>query len=542
MDAIFARADQATLPGAAVAIAVEGVPVYRKGFGLANMELPAPLTPSMRMRIGSTTKHFAVLAYLLLCEEGKAGIDDEIGVHLPEIHEISRHVTVRQLMSHTSGLRDYLDISMQFQGVGRPISDAQMLAAYRTVNHVNCEPQTQWNYNNGGYVMLSIAIERLCGAPFDQVLRKRILDPVGMRDTMLRRWDSDFVENSATLHTCDAKGNFSRTYMGMELSGAGGMVSTMDDMLRWLRHMDAPKVGSTHTWALMREPQRLVNGTSTAYGLGLRIERHRGVNIVHHRGGVLGGNSQMLKVPAAALDISIAVNRSDLDASALTLDVVDACIEGLDPLANSPPPVLRTGTFVSRKTGRVAELSVAAGVQMMSLDGSLPMVLSEGPDGLLRPPETESRQRTVAPSEGARPHTVALDDYGSVDMLQLLEIDKAVPERAVEGIFEAVELGMTVQIVDTPSGPSMTSSGPYGSNRFALSARGAGIWVANSVGAYAELSGILTFAEDGSEFFFSTERTISLAFRRVGGLTVRDIHLPLEPQVADASRVAGQVS
>jgi D-aminopeptidase len=102
IDAIFAVVDQCHLPGAAVGIAIDGKPVYRKGFGLANMELPFVLSPSVRMRIYSTTKHFACLAYMLLCEEGRAGIDDPIGKYLPELHPVSRNATMRQLMGHTS--------------------------------------------------------------------------------------------------------------------------------------------------------------------------------------------------------------------------------------------------------------------------------------------------------------------------------------------------------------------------------------------------------------------------------------------------------
>src|SRR5256885_5489535 len=108
--AIFSDLDQCHLPGVAVGIAIGGKPVYRKGFGLASMELPVVLSPSTRMRIGSTSKHFTAFAYMLLCEEGKAGIDDPIGKFLPELHPVARRVTMRQLMGNTGGLRDVCDI------------------------------------------------------------------------------------------------------------------------------------------------------------------------------------------------------------------------------------------------------------------------------------------------------------------------------------------------------------------------------------------------------------------------------------------------
>src|ERR1700758_395772 len=130
IDAIFAAVNQCHLPGVAVGIAIRGRPVYRKGFGLASMELPVVLSPSTRMRIYSTTKHFTCLAYMLLCEEGKADIDDPIGKYVPELHSIARGVTAGQLMGNTSGLRDVYDIGYQFSGTGKRVTSAQLLALY----------------------------------------------------------------------------------------------------------------------------------------------------------------------------------------------------------------------------------------------------------------------------------------------------------------------------------------------------------------------------------------------------------------------------
>src|ERR1700678_483044 len=116
IDRIFEEVNQCELPGVAVGVAIGGKCVYRKGFGLANMELPISLSPAMRMRIGSTTKHFTSLAYLLLCEEGRAGLDDQLRTYFPELHPVTHNVTMRQLMGQMSGLRDAHDISWQFSG------------------------------------------------------------------------------------------------------------------------------------------------------------------------------------------------------------------------------------------------------------------------------------------------------------------------------------------------------------------------------------------------------------------------------------------
>ena len=205
IDAIFAELDQCHLPGAAVGIAIGGQPVYRKGFGLASMELPIMLSPTIRMRIGSTTKHFTCLAYMLLCEEGRAGIDDPVDKHLPELHLVAHQVTMRQLMGHVSGLRDAHAIAWLFSGMERPVPSDVMLSLYHSVDDVHSAPGTAWMYNNGGYLLLTSAIERIAGQSFEQVLRERIFVPVGMYETMVRRSDDDIVANSAALHAMKRK-------------------------------------------------------------------------------------------------------------------------------------------------------------------------------------------------------------------------------------------------------------------------------------------------------------------------------------------------
>lgn len=120
LDALFAPHDSTHLPGAAVGVALDGVPVYRKAFGLASMEIPAALTPNMRIRIGSTTKHFCCLAFMLLVEEGKARVDDEVRKYVPELGACADGVTIKNLMQHTSGLRCSLDTAFMFAGFGSP--------------------------------------------------------------------------------------------------------------------------------------------------------------------------------------------------------------------------------------------------------------------------------------------------------------------------------------------------------------------------------------------------------------------------------------
>ena len=270
LDKIFEPYNRSDQPGLAVGIAHRGLPIYRRGFGLANAELPVALSPGIRMRIGSTTKHFCCLAIMLLAEDGKLSPGDSVRRHIPELGDWAEPVTLAALMSHTGGVRCSLDIvHMLADGMGRPLPTAAQRKILTDLKSVNFPAGEAWTYSNGGYVLLTEVVERVGGAAFGDFLKERILDPAGLHDTLMRPIDTSCLPNSAALHVRNAQGGFDRGVFGPAIGGEGGIVSTVDDMLRWLAHMDAPKVGSPATWAAMRTPVRLKNGASTGYGFGL---------------------------------------------------------------------------------------------------------------------------------------------------------------------------------------------------------------------------------------------------------------------------------
>lgn len=546
IDAVFAGLNQCQLPGVAVGIALQGKPIYRKGFGLANMELPVLLSPTIRMRIGSVTKHFAAFAYMLLCEEGRAAADDTIGKYLPELHPVTHGVTLRQLMGHTSGLRDASDIRFRFGGFeGRPVSCEELLRLYRTLDDVDTPPGTAWMYNNGGYMILSAIIERITGQDLGQVLRERIFTPIGMTDTLLRRWDTDFVPNSATPHTMNPSGAFEKRYWGLDFAGAGGMVSTVDDLLRWLAHMDAPAVGSARTWTAMKAPHTLANGTSTDYGLGLILGTYRGLKTIHHGGGWIGGNAQLLKVPEAGLDIVIIANRADAFAPVLANKILDSCVADLQPLEEgfkgpthteafallrikgddpvspekpdkaTPAATFVTGAFRSQTSGRVVQLFGKEGRQIVSIDGhDLPYARCA--DGVLRPIPIWSFIKRVVTLKGnpAKPTAIQLSDFGTVDDLGPMDLVTKPDLGKIIGQYRSQSTATDISIYSGETGPRMRTQCPYGSMDYALECLTDGVWRANSVLSIF-LDCILSFDAAHEEFRLSSYNTRMLPFRRV---------------------------
>ena len=516
IDRIFERFDQCQLPGAAVGIVLSGKPVYRKAFGLASMELPVTLSPHMRMRIGSVSKHFTALAFMLLFEEGRATLDAPIGEHLPDLHPAARQVTARHLMGHLSGLRDAHDLAFQFSGTGRNVSSAELLSFYQTLDDVNAAPGVQWNYSNGGYLLLTALIERISGSSLEEFLRERIFEPAGMWDTLLRRQDTDFVPNSATLHMTRLGGGFERSYMGLAFAGEGGIVSTIDDLLRWCAHRDQPTIGTAATWSAMTSPQHLVGGQSTGYGFGLIRGQYRGTETVFHPGGGMGGNAQMLKVPGAHLDVVVIVNRHDAWASELANSILDACLPDLEPSLAVAEQVCATGVFRSKSSGRVIQLGEDHGQQIVTLDGfDWPYV--EEADGVLRPVPIWRfvNQEVHLIGERRRPAAIRFVDCGQADDL---ERDDSGPDANFDelmGVYRSDTTLTTATLARTADGENrLQSRGRFGSVDYRMEPVCRGVWRARPTGALPWLGGWLLFNSQHRGFDFTSLRTWALPFRR----------------------------
>jgi hypothetical protein len=336
-----------------------------------------------------------------------------------------------------------------------------------------------------------------------------------MHDTLLRRFNTDFVPNSATMHMTNASGAFEKTYLATACSGEGGMVSTVDDLLRWLAHMDALVVGSAATWAAMKTPARLLNGTVTDYGLGLMLGRYRGIDIVHHPGGGLGANAQMLKVPAAGLDVVVLVNRQDVSGVDLTYKILDECLPGLEAAPESSAEAALTGVYRSPRTGRVVQLFVKDGKQIVSIDATdLPFERDGG--RALKPTGLTGwlKQLVMLADESAQPASIRLIDFGNEDELVALPPPGRVDVQTIAGRYRSDTTRTDAQIfLADDNSPRLKTNGRFGSVTYELECLASGLWKARSMTAM-RWSALLAFDADAPGFTFTSARTSALPFRR----------------------------
>ncbi|MNX95475.1 D-aminopeptidase [compost metagenome] len=338
-------------------------------------------------------------------------------------------------------------------------------------------------YCNGGYHLLTHVIERISGQRFERFLAERIFEPLGMHDTESVPSDFDIKPGMATLYQAlptGAAGSDAEWRRGIfpveDIGGEGAIVSTVDDMLRWIAHLRGSdkRVGSAASWAQMTAPTVLVDGAVTSYGLGLMRHSYRGVEVVRHGGTVIGGTCQMLTVPAHALDISIMTNGAKTSPRALAWKIVDALLAAHlgPPPAHVPSaerPALMGQPYYSPATGVLVRFGDAEGRLGLSWLGSPPMPLRSelgrlslaSEDSMMAPISI----KTTGLDGDVAPAFITLTVGGSVHRFALM--NTPAPSAAdlapqLEGRYRVPDMDATACIARTGDTLRLHVQGPYG--------------------------------------------------------------------------------
>ena len=336
IDSVFAQFTRAT-PGCAVGLAKDGRTLYTHGYGSANLEYGVPLTDSTVLESGSVAKQFTASAIVLLAQDGKLSLDDDIRKYLPEVPAFGgQRITIRNLLTHTSGLRDQWGL-LGIEGLGPGTQVHSPLTTLDLVAHqkmLNFPPGTEYLYSNTGYALAGLIVQRVSGKPLDEFTRERLFVPLGMNHT---EWRADFtkvVPNRATAYSGSAASGFHQDMPFTNMIGNGGLLSTMSDLLRWNENLDHPSVGGAPYGRALETPMRLVNGRTIAYALGLMIRDHDGVREVGHDGSTAGYRTFLARYPDQHVSVAVWCNDAAANPALLGHRVAD--------LVLSKPPRVAT--------------------------------------------------------------------------------------------------------------------------------------------------------------------------------------------------------
>ncbi|HET7433888.1 MAG TPA: serine hydrolase domain-containing protein [Thermoanaerobaculia bacterium] len=307
LDAIAARYYKPDGPGAAVLVIKDGRTLLRKGYGLADLELRVPVTPDNIFRIGSLTKQFTTVAILQQVQRGNIKLDDAITKYLPNAPVRGKTVTIEHLLTHTSGIPSYTDQPKFWETMREDRKPEELLAIAKDVPP-DFDPGTSWHYDNSGYILLGMLLEKVTGTPYADYMRKQVFEPAGLKHTDYDVNDKVIV-NRAHGYSRSHGEWINAPYISMTTPyAAGALISTVDDLARWNDALAEGKLVDPKLLARAQTSYRLSDGTMTGYGYGWGMRTYEGHRIVEHGGGINGFQSYALAMPDDHIYVVVLAN------------------------------------------------------------------------------------------------------------------------------------------------------------------------------------------------------------------------------------------
>jgi CubicO group peptidase (beta-lactamase class C family) len=517
LDRILEQAGAFPGPGGAAGIVHQGRVVYRQAVGVGSIEQPAPLGPGTRLRLASLSKHMLAFALVKSCEAGLASLDQPLRRTVPDLHPRVGKVTLRQLLNHTSGIRDVHDVRYHLGGTVCPAYAAELLEVYRHDHGIEAEPGAAWRYNNGAYLLLSLALEAIHRRPLEAVLETLVFAPAGMRGSALHRWDHELLPQCATLHSADGAGAFRRLSPNKEHLGEGGIVASLDDMLTWLGQLLKPGTEFNRLFERLAERTCLNDGRLVDYGLGIATRTYEGVAVHYHAGTTLGGNAMMIAAPELGLGLIVLCNRSDASSSAIAQQMLDRMIDAPAPPAaqhSKPGPAL-SSVHRSASTGRVAEVRTGGGQPTLILDGEeLPVVWDDARGLWVQANGWSPRQIAIdSPGlEGGPVAPVRICELGRWEVFAPVSPPSGDPPPS--GRYRSADLHTVITFSITKEGPEASVSGRFGRIRYRLTAAGDRLWRFSAANG-EPWRGMLVLDDALDQLVLTTPRTRALTFQRI---------------------------
>jgi CubicO group peptidase (beta-lactamase class C family) len=314
VDALFAKWNRPGRPGAMVAVIRDGKVLLSKGYGFADLERSVRITPATVFTVGSNSKQFTAFAIHLLAQDGKLSLDDDIRKYVPEVPDFGKTITIRHLLHHTSGLRDYFELMMLTGWRGDDvITQEDALTLVERQRALNFAPGQEHLYSNSGYMLLGLIVDRVSGKPLAEFARERIFEPLGMKHTQFLHGYGTLVPARALPYVPSATGGYRYMAVGDSADGAGGLVTTAGDLALWDRNFYDGRVGGQALVARMQATGVLNDGTPINYASGLLVGDHRGRQLVEHGGTINGFQAQLTRFPDQHFSVVVLANTADLD-------------------------------------------------------------------------------------------------------------------------------------------------------------------------------------------------------------------------------------
>jgi CubicO group peptidase (beta-lactamase class C family) len=374
VDELFSEWNNSDSPGFVLAIIKDGETVYKRGYGIANLEHNVPISPSSVLDIASTSKQFTAMCIALLARQGKISLDDEIQTYISEMPRYEYPITVRHLIHHTSGIRDYL-VLMELAGMRfeNDYPDDEIIGLIARQKELNFKPGDEYLYSNSGYFLLAEIVKRASGKSLATFAHENIFSPLGMNATHFHDDFTMIVKDRAIGYSPKDEGGFRIDMSIFDVVGDGSVYTTVEDLSLWDRNFYHNRLGG-YGQDLIEEvtkPGTLNSGEVLEYAFGLIIWQYRGLEIVSHGGAWAGYRSEMLRFPQQRFSVICLSNLGSANPTKLAEKVADLYLASeFTEQVTEPAPIVeipstelesKIGFYQNPKTGSIWELSVKGG-------------------------------------------------------------------------------------------------------------------------------------------------------------------------------------
>ncbi|MGH9873095.1 MAG: serine hydrolase [Pyrinomonadaceae bacterium] len=326
-------------PGAAVIVVKDGKVVFRKGYGLANVELGVPVEPDMVFRLGSVTKQFTAVAILMLAEQNKLSLDDDITKFLPDYPTKGQKITIEQLLTHTSGIKNYTSLPEWLSLWRKDMTVKEIIDLFKD-QPMDFAPGERWSYSNSGYILLGAIIEKVSGQTYQEFIEKNIFTPLGMKHSYYDN-TARLIPRRVTGYSKVPDGFRNAAYLSMSQPfAAGSLMSSVDDLALWDAALYTEKLVKQQSLKRAWTPRLLNNGKSAHYGYGWSMSSYEGRAIIEHGGGINGFATYALRVPDDRAFVAILTNLDSMGPGAVAFKIAALAIGKpyREPVAIKLPP------------------------------------------------------------------------------------------------------------------------------------------------------------------------------------------------------------
>jgi CubicO group peptidase (beta-lactamase class C family) len=446
IDSLFARHDRTNAPGCALGVYRNDRMVYARGYGMANLEQRIAIGPQTVFYIASTSKQFTAMSIAILAEEGRLSLADPARKWIPELPAYADRVTVRHLVHHTSGVRDYLGLwGMSGRSFADEIPQEVALDLLARQAALDFEPGTRYSYSNGGYLLLSEVVRRASGKSLREFAAERIFRPLGMSSTQFHDDATRIVERRAEGYQQTGPGQFAIVRTSFALVGDGGLLTTVEDLLRWDANFYQNRLGrgDSSLIRLVTTPpsEPLADGSKQTYAFGLTPSQYRGVGIIEHGGAFIGFRANLLRVPEAHLSVAVLCNDAGAAPEALARQVVDRYLaDRLAPVTAAASPASAPAANVPVETleGWTGRYEVIPGqVATVSREGQSLILSVAG----LRLPLTATSDSTFTAGSLSAPFVFARTDRGPTVRTSAFGMAAPAPRLAAAPPLSAAQKG-----------------------------------------------------------------------------------------------------